>query len=95
MGGKWVENGWEIGSRLIQDLERLPVYTYVENGETVYLPCAEVQLSQSAADVLGDYGLMPLVSFKNADHVRLTRFQSAADPPTVLRGKWTIGSGDR
>jgi type VI secretion system protein ImpC len=85
------ENGWEIPTSFAQDLERLPVYTYEQEGQTVYQPCAEVLLSHSAADALAEYGLMPLVSFKNTDHVRLTRFQSIVDPPTVLRGRWTFG----
>ncbi|MEP7214008.1 MAG: type VI secretion system contractile sheath large subunit [Acidobacteriota bacterium] len=84
-------NGWEIGTAFVQDLERLPVYTHEEGGQTVYQPCAEVLLSHSAADALSEYGLMPLVTFKNTDHVRLTRFQSITDPPTVLRGRWRSG----
>jgi type VI secretion system protein ImpC len=81
-------SGWEIRTSFVQDLERLPVYTYVDGGETVYQACAEVLLTHSAADALSEYGLMPLVSFKNTDHVRLARFQSIVDPPTLLRGRW-------
>lgn len=81
--------GWEMGRSLVNDLERLPLYTYTAGGQTVYQPCAEVQLSHRAADVLAEYGLMPLVSFKDSDRIQITRFQSIADPPTVLRGRWS------
>jgi hypothetical protein len=32
--------------------------------------------------------LLPLVSFKNRDQVRIGRFQSIADPPHALAGRW-------
>jgi type VI secretion system protein ImpC len=74
--------------KFVQDLERLPVHVYESGGETVYKPCAEVQLTHDACDKLMEFGLMPLVSFKNTDHVKLARFQSITDPVTGLRGRW-------
>ncbi|HMJ08666.1 MAG TPA: type VI secretion system contractile sheath large subunit [Pyrinomonadaceae bacterium] len=81
-------NGWELGQAFIQDIEKIPVHTYDAGGETVYTPCAEVQLTHEGADRLMTYGLMPLVSYKNTDHVRLERFQSITDPVSALRGRW-------
>ena len=83
------EFGWEMGGgRFRQDLERIPLHVYERDGETVYTPCAEVQLTDRACDLLLEYGLMALVSYKNADHVRLARFQSISDPVTKLNGRW-------
>jgi type VI secretion system protein ImpC len=80
--------GWQMDKRFAQDLDRLPVHVYESSGETVYVPCAEVQLTHDGCDRLMEFGLMPLVSFKNTDHVKLARFQSVADPVTGLRGRW-------
>jgi type VI secretion system protein ImpC len=79
--------GWEMRGRFLQDIERLPTHVYESGDETVYQPCAEVLLTQNAAERLMDYGLMPLITYKNSDHVKLGRFQSVSD--TALRGRWT------
>lgn len=81
--------GWDLGRTFVQDIEGLPIHMYEENGETVFKSCAEVQISQNACDQLMEYGLMPLVSFKNSDRLRLGRFQSITDPVMVLKGRWT------
>ncbi len=82
------EYGWEMGRTLKQDIEGLPTHTYTHNGETIFKSSAEVQLSQNASERLSEAGLMPLVSFKNTDRVRLLRFQSISDPVTPLLGRW-------
>lgn len=82
------ENEWEMGNKLKQDLDGLPQHIYKLDGETVYTPCAEVQLTDDGCDKLMEYGLMPLVSYKNTDHVKLARFQSVTEPVTKLKGRW-------
>ena len=89
MAVTYTELGWDFGSRFYQDVGGLPLHTYKKNGETVYQPCGEVLLSQNGAEKLLEYGIMPIVTFKNSDRVRLARFQSISDPPTVLRGRWS------
>jgi type VI secretion system protein ImpC len=88
LGQSYSEYGWEMGESLLQDLDGLPLHIYKEDGETVFQPCAEVQLTQAAAEQIMEYGLMPLVSFKNTDRVRLARFQSITDPIRALKGRW-------
>lgn len=83
------EYGWSLGETFVQDIDGLPIHMYQENGETVFKSCAEVQLSQNACEQLMEYGLMPLVSFKNTDRARLARFQSITDPVRVLKGRWS------
>ena len=79
--------GWEMGRALRQDVQDLPVHVYKDGTETVYKPCAEVLLTEDACNKLMNHGLMPLISFKNTDRVKLARFQSIAD--TKLRGRWS------
>ena len=82
------ESGWEMGRMLKQDVEGLPLHVYKQDGETVYTSCAEVQLTDHGLDKLMEYGLMPLVSYKNTDHVKLARIQSITEPVTKLKGRW-------
>lgn len=82
----FTEYEWQMDKRFLQDVERLPLHMYKYNGETVYQPCAEVLFTQVGAEQLMDFGLMPLLSYKNTDHVKLGRFQSIGD--TGLRGRW-------
>jgi type VI secretion system protein ImpC len=88
LGCSFREFEWRFGHRFIEDVGGISPHIYKENGETVFKSCAEVQLTQKAAEHLLELGIMPLVSFKNGDVIRLGRFQSVADPPTVLRGRW-------
>jgi type VI secretion system protein ImpC len=74
--------------RFLQDIERLPMHIVESDGEKIYQPCGEVLLTQNACERIMEHGLMPLVSYKNTDHVKLARFQSIADPVGALKGKW-------
>jgi len=82
-------SGWEMGQGLFQDINNLPMHIYKEDGETKVKPCAETFMTQKAAEKILEHGLMPLVSFRDSDRVRLVRFQSIAFPPKALQGKWT------
>ena len=58
------------------DLESLPAHTYKQDGEWKMTPCAEVYLTEPQVAALIDLGLMPLVSFKDSDRVRLAGFRA-------------------
>jgi type VI secretion system protein ImpC len=79
--------GWEM-ERFAQDLENLPVHIYKEAGETKIKPGAELVMTQNAAEKIMEHGLMPLISFKDSDRVRLARLQSISSNSSTLRGKW-------
>jgi type VI secretion system protein ImpC len=80
--------GWDMEQGLLQDIDGLPLHVYQEDGETKIKPCAEAVLTFNTAEKILDKGLMPIVSFKDTDRVRLVRYQSIASPPTHLRGRW-------
>jgi type VI secretion system protein ImpC len=86
LAASFAEYGWEMGNRLRQDIEGLPVHVYKSESETVYKPCSEVLLTDTAMQKLMDIGLMPLITYKNSDRVKLARYHSIAD--TALRGMW-------
>jgi type VI secretion system protein ImpC len=87
-------DGWNLMPGIIQDIEGLPLYLYKEEGESRVKPCAEVVLTERAAEIILDKGLMPLLCFRNQDIIRLARFQSIADPLTSLAGRWSYRLSD-
>ena len=72
-----------------QELLDLPCHTCVRAGERALTPCGEVLLPERTADAILAQGLMPTLSFKDRNAVRLARFQSLADPPAPLAGPWS------
>jgi type VI secretion system protein ImpC len=53
------------------DLDQLPLHVYREDGSSKMTPCAEVWMTESQVAALINLGLMPLVSFRDSDRVRL------------------------
>jgi type VI secretion system protein ImpC len=88
IGQAYTARGWEMAPGDILDAGDLPAHVYVEEGDKRLQACAEVYLSEQAATTILDRGLMPLLSFKGRNSVRLARFQSIASPPAALKGSW-------
>ncbi len=88
LGRAFLEEGWRFSPGQVSDLEGMPLHVYKDMGESVAKPCAEVALTERAARRIIDKGLMLLLSYRNQDVIRLARFQSLADPPTNLGGRW-------
>ena len=83
------EYGWSISENLFQDIEGLPFHLSQQDGETKIKSSAEVTMSQSNYETVVEQGFIPLISYKNADKVKIDRFQSIAYPPLILKGKWS------
>ncbi len=81
-------NGWTMEPGDYLDMEDLPAHTFEEEDETRMMACAEVFLTERAAEAMLDRGLMPLISYRNRNAVRLMRFQSIAEPCKALAGPW-------
>jgi type VI secretion system protein ImpC len=67
------------------NLEGLPLHTYQQEGEWRMTPCAEVWLTETQVLALIDLGLMPLVSFRDSDRVRLAGFRAINGEELALR----------
>ena len=80
--------GWQFRPDAFHEIEGLPAHVYKDNGEAALKPCAEALLTDRAAEAITDRGLMPWLSMKGGDRIRLLRFQSLADPATALPGRW-------
>lgn len=83
------EDKWRMRPGQFQDIHRLPTHTWKEYGNVELKPCAEVLFTLKAAETLIAMGLMPLLSMKSSDQVRVGIFQSVAKPSTPLEGRWS------
>ena len=89
LGQAFSRQGWRMRPGEVDEIASLPLHVYQQDGESRTKPCAEVVLTQRAAELIMERGFMPLLSFVNQDRVRLARFQSIAEPPTRLAGPWS------
>jgi type VI secretion system protein ImpC len=83
------EAGWKMRAGAFSDFDGLPLHSYSEDGDSKVKPCAETLLTEEDVDQILAEGIMPLISFHGQDRVRVGRFQSIADPPRALAGRWT------
>jgi len=84
----FMEEGWEMRPGSVSQIDKLPLHIYQADGDSISKPCAEVLFTEDAVQRIVEEGLIPLVSFKGRDSVRMARLQSIADPPRPLRGRW-------
>jgi type VI secretion system protein ImpC len=89
LGEAFSESGWDLRPGEIHEIRGLPAHIYRADGESHLKPCAEALLTEHAAEAILDHGLMPFLSMKGSDSIRLVRFQSLATPPAVLSGRWS------
>jgi type VI secretion system protein ImpC len=79
---------WQMRPGQFQNIDGLPLHAYLEYGTPEVKPCAEVLLTLQAAERMIAQGLMPLLTMKVTDTVRIGMFQSIVDPPAALAGRW-------
>lgn len=89
LGQAFSSDGWNLRPGVNEKISGLPLHVYEMGGEKRLKPCAELLMTESDAEWILEQGLMPLVSLKNEDAVRLLRFQSIAEPLAPLPGRWS------
>lgn len=88
IGRTFMEEGWNGKPGRLLEVEGLPLHIFTHEGESQIQPCAEVLLTERAAEIILEQGLMPLLTLKDQDVIRLARFQSIAEPLSPLAGHW-------
>lgn len=88
LGQMFAQDGWDLSPGGRATVEGIAAHTFKKNGESTMKPCAEAWLTDTAADAIMEKGLMPLLSIKGRDAVRLWRFGSIARPAQNLAGRW-------
>ncbi len=69
----------------VLNLEGVPLHTYEHEGELQMTPCSEIWMTETQVLSLIDRGLMPLVSFRDSDRVRLAGFRAINGEELALR----------
>jgi len=88
IGEAFSRYGWELRPGVLRDIDGLPLHLYESEGEKRLKPCAEILMTDEAAELLMARGFIPLASLKDTDQVRVVRFQSIASPAAPLAGRW-------
>ncbi|MCA9131660.1 MAG: type VI secretion system contractile sheath large subunit [Planctomycetales bacterium] len=88
LGTAFLDRQWQMTPNDRLELGELPAVTFTVDGEVQLKACAEAYLSERQAESLLAAGIMPLLSFKNRNAIRVPRFQSIAEPLAALAGPW-------
>ena len=81
------KNGMAMGLGNIMSLGEIPFhYVKDQHGDQIALPCTERNLTQAKTQAAIGRGLMPVISVKGRDEVRLGSFQSLAGG--IVLGPW-------
>ena len=88
IGRAFLDNGWSMQPGDQLDIDDLPAHTFRVEGASRMQPCAEVYLTDHAAQTILAQGVMPVMSYRDRNAVRIMRFQSVADPLRPLQGPW-------
>jgi type VI secretion system protein ImpC len=88
LGEAFSRSGWALRPGEVSEIDGLPGHVYREEGEARLKPCAEAELTERAARVIGEAGLMPLLSVRGQDAVRLASFRPLARTAATLAGRW-------
>ena len=80
----FLAEGWDFTPGGSGELDDLPVFKFVRDGETNVQPCAEAWLSERAGERVLSEGLMPLLSIKGRGAVRLVSLQSVSQSGKAL-----------
>ncbi|MDD3449821.1 MAG: type VI secretion system contractile sheath large subunit, partial [Gammaproteobacteria bacterium] len=88
IGRAFEARGWEMEPGDVLDLGDLPAYVHERDGLPRLYPCAGAYFGERVLEAVLGRGVMPLVSWRDRNAVRLARFQSIADPVRALAGPW-------
>jgi type VI secretion system protein ImpC len=77
-----------------EEIDDLPFFSFRSEGDVEMYPTAEVFWGERAADAVLARGLIPALSARDRNAVRLVRLQSIGDPPRALGGGADSGDDD-
>ena len=86
LGEAFTQSGWGLRPGQNDRIDNLPAHVVRDGGDAALKPCAEVILTERAAERVQAQGIMPLFSVQESDSILLPRFHSIAGTP--LAGRW-------
>jgi len=88
MAQSFRNNGWNMQLGEIFQTDNLPVHYYIDEGETLSKPIAEIMLTEKAGEILNRHGLISLWSVRNRDSIRSADYHSIHESRQKLAGRW-------
>jgi type VI secretion system protein ImpC len=88
LAGAFATGRWALRPETAAEIDGLPMHIREDRGEMQVTPPSEVVLTLRAAERLLEAGLVPVLSLKGQDLVRVARLQSIASPLRELSGRW-------
>ncbi len=86
--GAFEQGGWDLKPETAAEIQGLPTHVFKDGLETRVTPPSEVVLTVRAAEKLLEAGLVPVLSLKGSENVRVARLQPIASPLRALAGRW-------
>lgn len=86
--GAFEEGGWDLEPETAAEIHGLPSHVFEAGLETRVTPPSEVVLTLRAAERILEAGLVPVLSLKGSESVRVARLQPIARATRVLAGRW-------
>ncbi len=89
LAASYSEYQWQFKPGQLNEISNLPIHTYTdEHGDKESYPCAEILLTERAAEKIITSGIIPCWSVRNVDAVRVGPFVSANSNSRILSGRW-------
>ena len=86
--GAFERGGWDLKPETAAEIQGLPAHVFKDGLETRVTPPSEVVLTLRAAERILEAGLVPVLSLKGSESVRVARLQPIASPLRALAGRW-------
>jgi type VI secretion system protein ImpC len=80
MSQNFAESGWDFDAGQGGEISDLPVQRIVGDDGVDTKPCAEAWLSESTEEAIRSRGIIPVLSIRGRDAVRITTLYSFSDP---------------
>jgi type VI secretion system protein ImpC len=88
LAGAFELGGWDLKPETAAEIQGLPAHVFKDGLETRVTPPSEVVLTIRAAEKILEAGLVPVLSLKGSESVRVARLQAIARPLRALAGRW-------
>jgi type VI secretion system protein ImpC len=84
MSQSFGESGWDFNEGQGGEISGLPIQQVVIDGEIDTKPCAEAWLSETAGEAIQSRGIIPVLSIRGRDAVRVSSLHSISNPQRNL-----------
>ncbi len=89
LGAAFADQSWDMASEMFHDVTDLPAHIYRDaDGDRQVKPCAEVCLTDRAAQAIQDRGLTAMLSVQGQNVIRIRGIAAVAEPVAALAGPW-------